>query len=432
MKPRGLPFTLRLYRGISTAASLLTPAWLGYRVRKGKEDPSRIGERRGRASVERPQGPLVWVHGASVGEVNCVLPLVGQLQARGFEVLLTSGTLTSSRLAERRAPEGVIHQFCPLDATGYVSRFLDHWTPDLVLLAESELWPNLLTELGRRNIPVVLVNGRLSVRSAQRWQRMPKSARALLSRIDLCLAQSEADGARFRALGTERVDVCGNLKFDVPPPGADALEMEAVTRALRGRPVLLAASTHPGEDEAVVAAHLQVRTQFPDLVTIIAPRHPERGESIAMLAESAGLSATQRAQGHLPEAETDLYVADTIGELGLFYRLAPVSFIGGSLVPHGGQNPIEAVQLGTAVIHGPHVHNFKDIYAQLDSSSGALVATDANSLATCALELFGDSRLRSRTGRKASDVLDTMGGALDRTLRAIEPYLLHIRLHHQC
>ncbi|MGQ3673288.1 3-deoxy-D-manno-octulosonic acid transferase [Xanthobacter sp. TB0136] len=431
MKARGLPFTLRLYRGASTVASLLTPAWLGYRVSKGKEDPERIGERRGIASAERPEGPLVWVHGASVGEVNCVLPLVGQLRARGYAVLLTSGTLTSSRLVERRAPEGVIHQFCPLDATIFISRFLDHWQPDLVLLAESELWPNLLTELGRRNTPTVLVNGRLSARSARRWQRMPKSARALLSRIDLCLAQSELDGERFRTLGTERVDVSGNLKFDVPPPGADALELDAMTRALGRRPVMLAASTHAGEDEMVIAAHMRLREEFPGLITIIAPRHPERGGNIAALGASAGLDTAQRAIGHLPEAETELYVADTIGELGLFYRIAPASFIGGSLVPHGGQNPIEAVQLGTVVIHGPHVHNFSDIYTALDNNEGAVAVHDADSLTLAAKTLLSDARRHGRTSRKAAEVLENMGGALDRTLRAIEPYLLHIRLQHQ-
>ncbi len=431
MKSRGLPFTLRLYRGASAVASLLTPAWLGYRVSKGKEDPGRIGERRGIASAERPEGPLVWVHGASVGEVNCVLPLVGQLRARGFVVLLTSGTLTSSRLVERRAPKGVIHQFCPLDATLFISRFLDHWQPDLVLLAESELWPNLLTELSRRNTPTVLVNGRLSARSARRWQRMPKSAHALLSRVDLCLAQSETDAERFRALGTERVDISGNLKFDVPPPGADALELDALTHALGQRPVLLAASTHPGEDEMVIAAHGQLRDEFPGLVTIIAPRHPERGADIVMIGHSAGLDTAQRAIGHLPEAGTELYVADTIGELGLFYRLATASFIGGSLVPHGGQNPIEAVQLGTVVIHGPHIHNFMDIYGALDGNEGAMQIHDADSLALAVKSLFTDAHLRERYGRKSTEVLDNMGGALDRTLRAIEPYLLQIRLQHQ-
>ncbi|MGE4371341.1 MAG: 3-deoxy-D-manno-octulosonic acid transferase [Xanthobacter sp.] len=430
MKARGLPLTLRLYRGASTVASLLAPAWLGYRIRKGKENPSRIGERRGLASENRPEGPLVWVHGASVGEVNCVLPLVGELRARGYAVLLTSGTLTSSRVAERHAPEGVIHQFCPLDATGFVTRFLNHWSPDLVLLAESELWPNLLTELNRRKTPVVLVNGRLSPRSTRRWQRMPKSARALLSRIDLCLAQSEDDGARFRALGTERVDVSGNLKFDVPPPGADPEALDELRAAIDERPLLLAASTHPGEDEMVIAAHARLRAQMPKLLTIIAPRHPERGSDIVNLGRTAGLATLRRTESGLPTQNTELYVADTIGELGLFYRLAPVSFIGGSLVTRGGQNPIEPVQLGTVVLHGPHTYNFQDIYGRLDAHDGAVKVEDAPALAEAARKLLEDSSLRGQTGSAASEILDSMSGALDRTLRAIEPYLLHIRLQH--
>lgn len=431
MKGRTLPAALRAYRGASAAASLLAPAWLSYRVGKGKEDPGRLPERRGIASAERPEGPLVWVHGASVGEVICVLPLIERLRARGFTVLLTSGTLTSSRIAAHRAPEGVIHQFMPLDARPFVSRFLTHWNPDLVLLAESELWPNLLHDLGQRGTPIVLVNGRLSPRSAKRWAKLPRSARALLSRVDLCLAQSEEDAARFRALGAPRVEVSGNLKFDVPAPPVEERALEALSGAIGGRPVLLAASTHPGEEALVMATHKALRKEIKDLLTIIAPRHPERGEEIASLGTEAGLAVARRGAGALPEAGTDIYVADTIGELGLFYRCAPVVFLGGSLVEHGGQNPIEPAKLGCVVLHGPHVWNFEAIYQQFDGDGGALPVSDIKELARQAFVLLKDPARRERTAAAARKSVDALGGALDRTLGAIEPYLIHIWLQHR-
>ncbi|MEP9352359.1 3-deoxy-D-manno-octulosonic acid transferase [Xanthobacter sp. KR7-65] len=428
MKGRALPLTLRLYRGASSAAALLAPVWLSYRVRKGKEDPARLAERRGYASADRPRGPLVWVHGASVGEVISVLPLIERLSARGFKVLLTSGTLTSSRVAERRAPPGVIHQFVPLDARGFVGRFLDHWAPDLVLLAESELWPNVLAELGRRGTPVVLVNGRLSERSARRWARLPRSARALLSRVDLCLAQSEEDAARFRGLGTPRVVVCGNLKFDVPPPAADSVELQRLSKAVGRRPVLLAASTHDGEEDLMIEAHEILISKIPDLLTILVPRHPDRGADVAALAQSADFSSRQRSLGQLPDAETDIYVADTIGELGLFYRLAPVVFMGGSLVEHGGQNPIEPSKLGAVVLHGPHVWNFGAIYAQLDRDEGAAEVPDALGIARAAYAIMKDPQLHGQMSDAAHATVSALGGALERTLGAIEPYLIQIRL----
>ncbi|MFG1430207.1 3-deoxy-D-manno-octulosonic acid transferase [Xanthobacter sp. V2C-8] len=430
-RSRALPVTLRLYRGASSAAALLTPAWLGYRVRKGKEDPRRLAERRGHASAERPEGALIWVHGASVGEVTCVLPLIENLRARGYEVLLTSGTLTSSKVAAHRAPEGVIHQFCPLDAAPFVRRFLDHWRPDLVLLAESELWPNLLSELNRRETPVVLVNGRLSTRSAERWGKLPRSARALLSRVDLCLAQSEDDAQRFRTLGAERVEVCGNLKFDVPPPAADPADFAEFTQAIGNRPLLLAASTHPGEDQVVMEAHAILSAEITDLLTVIVPRHPERGGAIVGAAEAAGWAAAQRSRDELPAADADFYVADTVGELGLFYRLAPVSFVGGSLVPRGGQNPIEAVKLGSVVLHGPHVDNFTETYAHLDAQYGALPVRDAATLARTAFVLMRDPDLRAQAVAQGLKTMEDLGGALEHTLRAIEPYLIHIRLQQR-
>lgn len=428
MRANGLPVPLHLYRGVTTAAAMLAPAWLAHRVRKGKEDPRRLAERRGIASAPRPKGPLIWAHGASVGEVLSILPLIERLTERGFNILLTSGTLTSSRIVGRRAHPSVIHQFVPLDARKFVSRFLDHWKPDLALMAESEIWPNLMTEVARRGTPLVLVNARLSERSTERWRRLPRSARSLLGMVDLCLAQSREDADRFRSLGAPRVQPVGNLKFDVPPPEAEPEALEEMQAQVVNRPVLLAASTHPGEDEAVIEAHLRLRDALPGLLTIIAPRHPERGPDIETLAQTAGVSAIRREAGYLPGEVTEIYVADTIGELGIFYRLAPVVFVGGSLVRHGGQTPIEAAKLGAVVVHGPHVWNFGALYAQLDEGGGAIPVSDGATLAQAVLDQFAAPDYHLATARAAWSTTEALSGALERTLSAIEPYLAQIRL----
>jgi 3-deoxy-D-manno-octulosonic-acid transferase len=418
-----LPLILSLYRG---GVTLLEPVALGllaWRWRKGKEDGARIGERRGLASRPRPCDRLAWLHGASVGETLALLPLVERLTRRGVKVLVTSGTRTSADLLARRLPPGSLHQFFPLDVPRYLRRFLDHWRPDLVLFAESELWPNALIEVRGRGIPLVMVNGRMSERSFRRWARMPDTARALLGRFSLCIAQSPRDAERLARLGAAPVAVAGNLKFDAPPPPADAHALARLTGLIAGRPVWIAASTHPGEEEAVAAVHRALAARFPDLLTIVAPRHPERGPAVAASIEATSLRAASRSAGALPERDTQVYVADTLGELGLFYRLAPLVFMGGSLVPHGGQNPIEPAKLGAAILHGPHVHNFADVYAALDQAGGALPVADAEGLAAALADLLVDAGLVRAMAQAATDAVERLTGALERTLRSIEPYL---------
>jgi len=425
-----LTLTLKVYRGFTRSMSPLAGVMLKWRLRRGKEDPDRFEERRGVPSMPRPKGPLIWVHGASVGELLSILPLLERIHARGFSVLLTSGTVTAARLAERRLPEGVLHQFVPLDAPVFVERFLNHWQPNLALIAESELWPNLITEGRRRGTPFVLINGRLSQRSFRRWRLMRRTATALLSRIDLCLAQEAEDADRLSQLGAQRIVTTGNLKFDVPPPPAEPNAFSALERTMRNRPIVLAVSTHKGEENMIIEAHLRLTKTVPNLLTIIAPRHPERGPDIVDLAEEMGAVPIMRSRGHLPDRGTDIYVADTIGELGLFYRLAPIVFVGGSLVRHGGQNPIEPAKLDSAILHGPHVANFASIYAQLNRARGAATVTDAKSLANSLALLLDDPKLVRQMAGAARMTVDRLGGALDRTIAAIEPYLVQVRLGH--
>ena len=423
-----LPMTLRFYQKLSAAAMPLAPALIKRRLKQGKEDPARIGERRGMSRDVRPLGPLVWIHGASVGEVLAAAALIERLRALNLRILLTSGTVTSADIVAKRFPPDIIHQYVPYDAPRYVARFLDHWSPSLALFIESDLWPNLILSSAARRLPMVLINGRMSHRSFPRWNRMSGTISALLGRFDICLAQSQVDAERFAALGSRNVITTGNLKLDVPAPPADAAKLERLMAVTRGRPIIVAASTHPGEEEILIEAHRTLAGFFPSLLTVMVPRHPDRGEAVARTVAAAGLHAALRSREELPTAATDVYVADTMGELGLFYRLAPIVFMGGSLVPRGGQNPIEAVKLGASIVHGAHVFNFTDVYQALDRAGGARRADTTEALVKQLGQLLADPAAREIVINTAASVVEQLGGALDRTLVALEPYLLQLRL----
>lgn len=426
-----LPLTLRSYRLATAVGAPLAGTVLLRRLKRGKEDPVRLGERRGETRVPRPSGPLVWIHGASVGEVAAIVPLVERIVAKEFQVLVTSGTVTSAKLATQWLPTGVIHQYVPLDAPRFVARFLDHWKPDLGLFTESDLWPNLILMGAERHIPLILVNGRVSERSYNRWRYAPGMIAALLQRFDLCLAQSAVYAARYRDLGAPRISTTGNLKLDVPEPPADAEHLKKLRTAIGERTTIAAASTHAGEEIALIETHRRLRHTFPKLLTIIAPRHPDRGPGIVEIARDAGLKASMRSRGRLPEAADDIYVVDTLGELGLVYRLAPIVFVGGSLASHGGQNPVEPIKLGAAVLHGPHVWNFAEIYAALDDARGAEPISDVGRLTVRVGALLTDAAERAAITQAARATVARLGGALDRTVAALDPYLMQIRLENR-
>src|ERR1700737_4302281 len=366
-----LPMTLRFYQKLSSAMVPLAPALIKRRLKLGKEDPGRVSERRGMSRDIRPLGPLVWIHGASVGEVLAAAALIEKLRALDIRILLTSGTVSSAAIVAKRFPADIIHQYAPYDSPRYVARFLDHWRPSLALFIESDLWPNLILSSAARRLPMVLINGRMSHRSFPRWRRASVTISALLSQFEVCLAQSSIDAERFSALGSRNVMTTGNLKLDVQAPPADTAKLERMMAFTRGRPVIVAASTHPGEEEILVEVHKTLAGFFPLLLTVIVPRHPARGEAVARMIAASGLQVALRSREAEPTAANDIYVADTMGELGLFYRLAPIVFMGGSLVPHGGQNPSGAVKLGASIVHGPHVFNFSDVYEALDGAGGA-------------------------------------------------------------
>lgn len=418
-----LPFSLHAYRLASSALTPLAGPLLRWRLARGKEDGARLGERQGMPGAPRPAGSLIWLHGASVGEALSLLPLIERLTQGGRKVLITTGTVTSAALLATRLPAGAMHQFVPLDARRFVRRFLAHWRPDALLLAESELWPNLILEASDAQIPVVLINARMSERSLGRWARVPDFIGALLARIDLCLAQTQSDGDRLARLGAPRVTLGGNLKYDAPAPPVDRQELAELAGLTSGRQIWIAASTHEGEELIAGEAHRLVARTFPDVLTLIAPRHPARGPAIAGQLAGLGLSCALRSRGQMPSAGTAVFICDTIGELGLFYRLAGVVLVGKSFVGNGGQNPIEPAKLASAILHGPHVANFADVYALLDAAKGAALVHDAQELAQVLCALFSDGPRLRAMARAAANAVDGQTGAMERMLNAMAPYL---------
>jgi 3-deoxy-D-manno-octulosonic-acid transferase len=417
---------LNAYRKATSLARPLTPLLLRVREWRGKEEPARRRERFGVASLTRPGGALAWFHAASVGETNAVLPLIEALAERrpALSFLLTTGTVTSARLAAKRPVARTVHQYVPLDAPQYVARFLDHWRPDLAIFTESEIWPNLILESSARDIPLALINARMTKRSFRRWRRFPSLSRPLFSRFGVVLAQNDGLARRFRALGAADALAAGNLKIDAPPPPVDGAVLERLKPALADRKLLIAASTHAGEDAIIADAHGALRCKMHDLCTIIVPRHPERGAQIAALLRGRGLRVALRSLGDLPDRASDAYIADTIGELGTLYALAPLAFIGGSLVePGGGHNPVEAVRRGAVVLTGPNWHNFADAYRVLLEHHAAIEVKTAGELATAALRLFSDEAEIAQMRNRAAAALASLAGALPRTVEALLRYL---------
>jgi 3-deoxy-D-manno-octulosonic-acid transferase len=390
------PLGLAVYRTASRFSRPIAEIALRRRLRDGKEDPLRIDERRGVPGRRRPDGSIVWIHGASVGESLSVLPLVHRLKSLQPDVkfLVTTGTITSAKLMAERLPEGAFHQYIPLDHPDFVASFLDHWRPQAALFVESEFWPNLILAARERVEFMALINGRVSPKSFEEWSRKPHTIHYVLSAFDLILAQDTQNAERLKSLSGRDVLSFGNLKNAAPPLPAGADVLEKLRKEINGRPVWLAASTHPGEEEAVFSAHRTLKLSFPSLLTILAPRHPERGRAVRELGGSFDLKINLRSAGEPVEHDTDVYLADTLGELGLFYRLSDISFVGGSLTPKGGHNPLEPARLGGAILHGPYTFNFVETYSDMRAPGGAALVRNDRELATAIRRLLSDEKTR--------------------------------------
>lgn len=410
------------YRWFGAAIYPLLGPYLAIRAAKGKEDRARRKERYGRSNITRPDGPLVWFHAASVGETSAVAPLIQEVRRRGIAVVLTTGTVTSATVARERLGDTVIHQYVPLDLKPAVSRFLDHWKPDLAIIAESEIWPMTILELGARRTPQVLVNGRLSDRSFARWSKRPSLADALFENLSHVIAQSDLDAERFLALGARPVTVSGNLKVDTTAPPWDADELTKLKAQIGSRVTWAAISTFEGEEEIVAAVHRSLKSRH-DLVTILTPRHPERADAIEAMLIANGLKVARRSRGDNIFPGVDVYLGDTIGEMGLYLNLTGVAFVGKSLKGGGGQNPLEPAMLGCAVLSGSNVENFRESYARLLKNGGARFVRDGEMLAKGVHVLLSNPQARQTMAAGGEKTLRDMRGALKATVRALEPYI---------
>tara|TARA_B100001057_G_scaffold269869_1_gene270027 strand:- start:20017 stop:21258 length:1242 start_codon:yes stop_codon:yes gene_type:complete len=402
---------------------LLIRVWLG------KEDPTRVNERRGKAQVARPPGELIWLHAASVGESIAALVLIQKLtkMKSSMTILLTTGTLTSAKLLTARLPKSVIHQFAPLDRSAWVQTFLNHWSPDLVLIMESEFWPTQIQQINNRNIPIIIVNARLSKRSYSRWQWTKKMSRSIFENLDLVIATNPEQAQRFINLGAPNVEVGGNLKRSAAKLSLNKKSVAEISKQVGGRKIWLAASTHEGEDLTVIRTQRLLQHQFPDLLTIIVPRHPKRGPSIQRLGEANGLCVSRRASNEEITLETNLYVADTLGEMSIFFDIAPFVFVAGSLVPVGGHNPIEPAHFNCSIFFGPLMAKNQEIADEMIRSKAALQMDTNGSLAKLLEDLFNDDELATMLSNNAKEYAESGNAILESVFDSITPFIKSLR-----
>lgn len=426
--PGAAPATIRIY---SAAADLLAP--LAYRKVASKltrlgAAANRLCERRGEATTARPEGSLLWCHAASVGESLSVLPLVkqiGQMQT-DLNFLITSGTQTSAEILANRLPERTTHQFAPLDSRQYLERFMSHWQPHAAIFVESELWPNMLRQTRALGIPMALVNARISDRSVRKWKRFSHSAQFLLDHFELIHCQDDRTQTHLAELGASHAKRGVNLKSLAAPLSFDERELQILQQTTAGRPVWLAASTHPGEEEIILNAHQTILDTYPDALLILVPRHPERGDAIKDLITEADLSAGQRSKGDLPDPHSEVYLADTLGEMGLWYTLCPLTVLCGSFSDVGGHNPYEPAQAGSFILHGPRYANFKHAYEELDAAGTSQQVANLSELTGALVHWIGTPETlkekQTAAGRFAThkeEALETLAESLSNALHLV-------------
>ncbi len=419
---------LKTYRIAGAVMHPFSGSFLRMRARAGKEDPERRAERFGYASKPRPDGPLVWFHAASVGESMAVLPLLQRIERLGINIVLTTGTVTSAEILRGRLSSKTIHQYVPMDIKPMVKRFLDHWKPDLAIFAESEIWPMTILELGVKRIPLVLVNARLSDRSYLRWRKYSALAEALYENMAHVIAQSDVDGRRFEELGAKKVTVSGNLKVDTGLPPFDGTALARLKMQIGPRPVWIAISTHRGEEELVADIHTKLLQYQPNLLTLIIPRHPARGDEVASMLIKKGLNISRRSLAQPVLPDTGVYLGDTIGEMGLFLATSEIAFVGNSLTTSGGHNPLEPAITGAAILSGPNVQNFRSSYEALIKSGGARLVRDGDMLFKHVAHLLLNTQDRQKMIKAAGDTVRAMSGSLDKTFSALDYHINPLRM----
>ena len=420
---------LKLYRILIMIMYPFIGVYLAKRKAKGKEDLERFGERLGYAGKERPDGQLLMMHGASVGESLSMLPLIELLlqEHENLSVLVTTGTLTSAKLMKERLPEKAIHQYVPIDHPYCVKRFLDHWKPDMALWFESDFWANMITQTADLDIPLILINGRISDRSFKRWSKFKCFISAILEQFTLCLGQTVQDVERLNKLGAKKTKCVGNIKFGASPLPADKIILEELEKAFANRPRWLASSTHAGEETIAGNIHKKIKQTEPNLLTVIVPRHPPRGDEVEKELKELKLKVARRSKNDKIEPDTDIYLADTIGELGLFYRLAKIVFVGKTLVGKGGQNPLEAARLGCAVIAGLNMENFVEMTINMIEESALIQVKNEQALEEKIIELLSDSEKCKKQRKASKDYATKEAGVINRVAEQLTTYIEAIK-----
>jgi 3-deoxy-D-manno-octulosonic-acid transferase len=418
----------RLYTALFYVATPFILARLFWRGIKNPAYRRRIPERFGFYRSDQATAGSIWVHAVSVGEVESSIPLVRLLRQRhpDLPLIVTTTTPTGSDRVRALLADEVVHCYLPYDLPGCVQRFLHHFRPQISVILETEIWPNLIAACRRSSVPVLIVNGRLSERSVRGYRRLARFLRATLSDVTAIAAQSTEDADRFLAIGAppERVTRCGNIKFDLDIPATSSDEARAARQRLFGdRPTLLAASTHSGEEQMLLPAFRALLARHPELLLILVPRHPERFADVAALSRDSGFSTVLHSQQRPCRPEDAVFVVDAMGELKRFYAMADVGFVGGSLVPIGGHNVLEPAAAGIPVIFGPYVQNFSDICARLCSAGGAIQCDDIATFTAYADELLRDEHRRAEIGARGREFVLANRGAVQRVTALVEHYL---------
>lgn len=419
-----------LLKSYSAATRMVAPAlpfWLKRRVAKGKEDPARIGERDGIASLPRPDGKLVWLHAASVGESQMLMPMILRILSEhpNFHIVISTGTVTSAELLAQQLPENAVHQYAPADHPRAVKNFLNHWQPDMAIFAESELWPNMIMQSKDRHIPLALINARMSASSIERWaKRGKKSGQALLGCFDLILAADTATANGLTWLTGREIEASGNLKDAAPALPTDKDALKTLKTAIGRRPVWCAASTHAGEEELIGAATLEIKTKKSKSLLILAPRHPERTAEVKTMLTKMGLNVLCRSSHRMLTDKTDVYLVDEIGKMGLVYSLSKIAFVGGSLLDGlSGHNPLEPARLDCAIITGTHISSFADTYMSMLAFDGVDRILSPEELAPTVLKYMGDAKTRKAKADAAMKFAKSRDAVLDYVWEHLSPLL---------
>ena len=418
---------LTLYKAVLTMMyPLALNRYIEKRKKNGKEDLARFDERLGKATMPRPKGNLIWMHGASVGESISMLPLIKTLLDiyPDLHIMVTTGTVTSAEVMAKRLPERAFHQYFPLEHPRYAARFIRHWKPNLVLWFESEFWPAMLSTIKKCNIPLILVNGRISNKSFRRWQQFEFAIRQILDCFTLCLGQSDEDTRRLQVLGAKNTASLGNLKYAGLPLPVDEGKKAALKEQFSNRPVWLVSSTHDDEETKIGRFLKDLEQKVPNVLTVIVPRHPHRGVEIKdKLTDEYGLNVALRSASEPITPETNVYVADTIGELGIFYELINIVFIGGSLIPHGGQNFMEPSRYRDATIVGPHMFNFTDAMNRARAADAVIEVNDVLELMDMVEKLLTLPNLLEEKRTLAYNWATSEAKVLDGIVQEIKKYI---------